>query len=117
MTPRKLFALRLGGLASFALALASCGESDVGMGEGSEGSGGLTAQLRAICVERVENNNALSTVAGEICDCASRRARDELSVADIATGDTAVLQDIIAQCADESLGIGTGANSNEAEIS
>lgn len=98
-------------------ALAACGQSDVGAGgAGAEGSGGLTAQLKATCVRQVENTGDMSGIGEEICDCASRRVQDQMSFAELAAGENnAVLQDIIAQCADEALGIGASANTNEAE--
>ena len=100
------------------LALAACGEAGVGAGEsGTEGSGGLTAQLRATCVERVDAMGAgdFAAVSEQICDCASRRAQSELSVVDLAQGDTSALETIMTQCADEALGIGA-TTTNEAEI-
>lgn len=105
-------------LLAFPLALAACGQAGVGAGEsGTEGSGGLTAQLKATCVERVDGmaTGELSAVSEQVCDCASRRAQSELSVVDLAQGDTSALETIMTQCADEALGIG-GTTNSEAEI-
>ncbi|MDG6078447.1 hypothetical protein E3U23_04480 [Erythrobacter litoralis] len=89
------------------LALAGCGQSDVSIGEGAEeGSGSLAAQLRATCVSQVENNATLSAAASQICDCATERAREDLSVADLMAGEANGLQDSVAQCADQALGLG-----------
>ena len=106
------------GLLALPLALAACGEAGVGAGEsGTEGSGGLTAQLKARCVEQVESMGAgdYAAVSEQICDCASRRAQSELSVVDLAQGDTSALETIMTQCADEALGIGA-TTTNEADI-
>ena len=110
----------LAGFVFFTLpfALAACGEAGVGAGDsGTEGSGGLTAQLRATCVERVDAMGAgdFAAVSEQICDCASRRAQSELSVVDLAQGDISALETIMTQCADEALGIGA-TTTNEAEI-
>ena len=105
-------------LLALPLALAACGQAGVGAGEsGTEGSGGLTAQLRATCVERVDAMGAgdFAAVSEQICDCASRRAQSELSVVDLAQGDTSALETIMTQCADEALGIGA-TTTNEADI-
>ena len=89
------------------LALGGCGQSDVNLGEGGEeGSGALAAQMQATCVSQVENNPTLSAAASQICDCATERAREDLSVADLMAGEANGLQDIVAQCADEALGLG-----------
>ena len=66
----------------------------------------MVAQLQANCVAQVENNAAMATAANRICDCATERARENLSVSDLMAGEAAGLQDIIAQCADETLGLG-----------
>ena len=109
-------AIRILPAASLALALAACGQSDVGAGgSGAEGSGGLTAQIKASCIRQVEDTAGTTGIGEEICECASRRAQDQLSIADLAAGDTTVLQDIVEQCADEALGIDAGKNTNEAE--
>ena len=106
------------GLLALPFALAACGQAGVGAGEsGTEGSGGLTAQLKARCVEQVEGMGAgdFAAVSEDICDCASRRAQSELSVVDLAQGDTSALETIMTQCADEALGIGA-TTTNEADI-
>ena len=106
------------GLLALPFALAACGQAGVGAGEsGTEGSGGLTAQLKARCVEQVEGMDAgdYTAVSEQICDCASRRAQSELSVVDLAQGDTSALETIMTQCADEALGIGA-TTTNEADI-
>ena len=106
------------GLLALPFALAACGQAGVGAGEsGTEGSGGLTAQLKARCVEQVEGMGAgdFAAVSEDICDCASRRAQSELSVVDLARGDTSALETIMTQCADEALGIGA-TTTNEADI-
>lgn len=107
-------------IAGAALALAACGDSGVGMDGGEEGSGGMTGQLRAICVSQIENIGVASAAVEQVCDCASERAREELSVADLIGGDTAPLEDIMTQCADDYLGIGASSDAtpgitNEAE--
>ena len=56
-----------------------------------------------------------TAVSEQICDCASRRAQSELSVVDLAQGDTSALETIMTQCADEALGIGA-TTTNEADI-
>ena len=89
------------------LTLGGCGQSDVAIGEsGEEGSGAMVAQLHASCVAQVERNAAMATAATRICDCATERARDELSVADLMAGEASGLQDVVAQCADEAIGGG-----------
>ncbi len=109
--------LALAPLFAAMLALAACGQNDAGAGDGGttggengggEGGGGaMTAQLRATCVSQLENNATLSAAAAQICDCATRRARENLSVTDLMAGEASGLQDIVAQCADEALGLGT----------
>ena len=102
--------------AALALALAACGQSDVGAGgAGAEGSGGMTAQLKASCVRYMDEGGPLAEVGDQICDCASRRAREELSVTALMSGDDSALQTIITQCADEALGLRGDAKTNKAE--
>ena len=87
------------------LALGGCGQSDLAIGEsGEEGAGAMVAQLHASCVAQVERNAAMATAADRICDCATERARKDLSVADLMAGEASGLQDVVAQCADEALG-------------
>jgi len=91
-------------LAAATLALTGCGQSDVSVGEGGEeGAGSMVAQLQANCVAQVENNAAMATAANQICTCATERAREDLSVADLMAGEMTKLDTMIRRCATETL--------------
>ena len=93
--------------AAMSLLVAGCGQSGGSAGDSADGPGSMMAQLRATCVSRVENNAVMAGAASQICDCATRRARENPSVSDLMAGEASGLQDIVAQCADEALGLGT----------
>ena len=97
-----------GALLAFSFALAACGQSDVAMGEGAEeGAGSMVAQMRATCVTEVESRPEMASAATRICDCASERAREDLSVSDLMAGKADALEAIVRQCASEAMGFGT----------
>lgn len=108
---RPLPYLREAGIAIVAaIGLTACGPGGE-VGGAEEGSGGMTAQLRVACTSQIENIGVPAGAVDQVCECASRRAQDQLSVTDIIAGETSALQEIVTQCVDESLGFG-GAQAN-----
>ena len=94
-----------------AFAVAGCGQG------AEEGSGGLTAQLRSQCIAQVEGTPIDPEAAGEVCDCAARKAQEDLDVGDLISGDTTQIRTIVAQCAEEFMSGGeTDASADEAEV-
>ncbi|GMM92973.1 hypothetical protein [Qipengyuania sp. MTN3-11] len=96
-----------------AIAVGACGHgSDTGE---ASGGGALAGQLRVACTTQIENFGVPAGAVDQVCECATRRAQDQLSVTDLIAGEATGLEDIVAQCIDESLGFRGGANTNEME--
>ena len=70
--------------------------------------GGVVGDLLVKDSDRVDEGDILIQLDG-------RRPKSELSIVDLAQGDTSALETIMTQCADEALGIGATTN-NEADI-